>query len=445
MRRWIIVAAFVLLAACSKDKEIDKPVALVPFSATLKAERLWTAKIGDKKSLPLRLGLGLAVNGGRIYAAGRKGDVAAYDLNTGRQVWHIRTKLPLAGGAGVGEDLVVVGSSKGDVIALSAADGASKWRIKLNGEVLAPPAISQRLIIVRTVDGKMHALTPADGHELWEADQPVPRLSLRGTGTPVLKGDLALCGYDNGKVVAVNVNDGSVQWEAVVSPPHGRTELERLVDIDSAVDVSGSDVYAVGFQGRIAMLALETGQVWWAHDASSYHGLSLDDDALYMASADGEVIAMRKRTGAELWKQSALLHRRLSSVAVSDNAVIVADYKGYVHWLDKATGALAARASTGKVRISNPPIVSGNLVVLINDAGTISAFRVTPLAGAKRAAAPQAAAPQAAAPQPAVPQPAAAGEKDNVQAPSTPVDQAPAASPPPADQSATPAKPPEQN
>jgi outer membrane protein assembly factor BamB len=286
------------------------------------------------------------------------------------------------------------------------------------------------LIVVRTVDGKMHGLAPADGHEQWEADQQVPRLSLRGTGTPVLKGDLALCGYDSGKVVAVNVNDGSLQWEAVVSPPHGRTELERLVDIDSAVDVSGNDVYAVGFQGRIAMLALETGQVWWAHDASSYHGLGLDDDALYMASADGEVVAMRKRTGAELWKQSALLHRRLSSLAVSDNAVIVADYKGYVHWLDKATGALAARASSGGVRISNPPIVSGNMVVVVNDAGAISAFRVTPLAGRK-----------AAPPPPAT----ATGEKDNVQAPSAPIDQAPPPAAPPAEQSATPAKPPEQN
>jgi outer membrane protein assembly factor BamB len=432
MRRWIIVAACVLLAACSKNKDIDKPSALVPFSATLKADRLWTAKIGDRKSVPLRLGLGVALDGGHIYAAGRKGDVAAYDLNTGRQIWRVHTKAPLAGGAGVGEDLVVVGSSKGDVIALSAANGATKWRIKVNGEVLAPAAISSRLIVLRTVDGKLHGLAPADGHELWEADQQVPRLSLRGTATPVLKGDLALCGYDNGKVMAVNVNDGSLLWEAVVSPPHGRTELERLVDIDSAIDVSGDDVYAVGFQGRIAMLALQTGQVWWAHDASSYHGIGLDDDALYMASADGEVVAMRKRTGAELWKQNALLHRRLSSLAVSDNAVIVADYKGYVHWLDKATGSLAARASTGKVRISNPPIVSGNLVVVINDAGTISAFRVTPIGGARKAAAP--------------PPPATTGEKDNVQAPSTPIDQTPPASPPaPAEQSEAPAKPPEQN
>ncbi len=435
MRRWILVIAFVLLAACSKDKEIDKPSALVSFQQTLKVDKVWSAKIGDKKSVALRLGLGISMEGPRVYAAGRKGDVAAYDVNTGRQIWRVRTKTLLSGGTAVGDDLVIVGSSHGDVFALSAKNGARVWKINVIGEILAPAAISEHLIVLRTVDGKLHGLAPADGHELWVQEQQVPRLSLRGTASPVLKGDLALCGFDNGKVVAVNVNDGSIQWEATVSPPHGRTELERLVDIDSAVDVSGDDVYAVGFQGRIAMLALDTGQVWWAHDASSYHGLGMDDDALYMASAEGEVVAMHKRTGAEIWRQSALKYRRLSAVAVTDDSIIVGDYQGYLHWLDKATGAMAARIRDGKVRISNPPIVVGNMVLVINDAGTLTAFRTSRIKGAKPlGAAPAAApaAPPAAAPAPDPAAPAAAApapeQKDPVEPPPTPVDQTPAKS-----------------
>ena len=438
MRRWILLTAFVFLAACSsknKNKDVDKPAALVPFSSTLKVDRVWSAKVGDKKSVVLRLGLGLALDGPRVYAAGRKGEVAAYDVNTGRQIWRVRLKATLSGGAGVGDDLVVVGSTHGDVFELNAKTGATVWKIRVNGEVLAPAAISERLIVLRTVDGRLHGLAPADGHELWAQEQQVPRLSLRGTATPVLRGELALCGFDNGKVVALNVNDGSVQWEATVSPPHGRTELERLVDIDSAIDVSGNDVYAVGFQGRIAMLALDTGQVWWAHDASSYHGLGIDDDALYMASADGDVIAMRKRTGAEIWHQSVLAHRRLSSVAVSDTAVIVGDYKGYVHWLDKATGAVVARSQAGKVRISNPPIVVGNMVLVINDAGLITAFRTAAIPGAKVSRAPAStAAPPAPAPAPAAP---SDSPKDNVEAPSTPIEQ-PAAPATPGDTEKTP-------
>jgi len=377
------LAALVIAAACQHDKAIDQPVKLTPITApTLRVQRIWGANVGDKKSVKLRLGLGVTVANNRVYAAGHRGDVVAFDLASGRVQWRANTRAPLSGGTAASADLVLIGSSDGQLFAFDAANGAARWKARLNGEVLAPATISERVIAVRTVDGKLHALRPADGHELWQQEQAVPRLSLRGTARPVIVGEAVLCGFDNGKVLAVNVNDGSVQWEATVTPPHGRTELERLDDIDSAVMVAGEDVYAVGFQGRVAMLALDTGQIWWSHDASSYRGLTLDGDTLYVSTAEGEVVALKARTGTEIWRQKALLHRGLSAIAVMDNSVVTADYQGYVHWLDKATGALAARVRAGKVRVSNPPMVAGNLVVVINDRGQIDTYRVTPLTAA---------------------------------------------------------------
>jgi outer membrane protein assembly factor BamB len=382
LQRWTWVAALALIGACSKDKSIEPPAKLTPFAATMRVQRLWSASVDDKKAVPLRLALGLSLADNRVYAAGHRGDVVAFDLASGRVLWRARTHAPLSGGTAVGGELVLVGANDGQLFALKAANGEIRWKVRLNGEVLAPAAISERLIAVRTVDGKLHALSPADGHELWSQEQQVPRLSLRGTAQPVIVGELVLCGFDNGKVLAANMSDGSVQWEATITPPHGRTELERLADIDSAVSVSGQDVYTVGFQGRVAMLALETGQIWWSHELSSYRGLTLGDDALYVATADGEVVALKARTGAEMWRQKALLHRGLSALATMDDTLVTADFQGYVHWLDKASGALAARASTGKVRVSTAPVVAGNMVVVINDRGQLSAFRVTPLASA---------------------------------------------------------------
>src|ERR1700739_225077 len=375
------VALLMAIAACSKDKTIDQPAKLTPVSWTLRVQHVWSATTDTKKSLPLRLGLGLAVDDGHVYAAGHKGEVASFDIASGRMAWRTRIKAPLSGGTAVGEGVVLMGSSDGQLFALEAASGKRRWSVRVSGEVLAPAAISERLIALRTVDGKLHALAPADGHELWVQQQPVPRLSLRGTARPVIAGDLVLCGFDNGKVVAVTAGEGSVQWEATITPPHGRTELERLVDIDTAVRVSGQDVYTVGFHGKVAMLAIDTGQVWWSHDASSYRSLTLDDDALYLSTADGEIAALRTRTGAELWRQKALLPRGLTAPAAmdADNALVVADFQGYVHFLDKATGALAARTRDGKVRVSTTPVVVGNVVLVVNDRGRISPYRVTPV------------------------------------------------------------------
>ena len=312
----------------------------------------------------------------------------ALDLTNGRLLWRANTKAPLSGGTASSAYLVVVGASDGQLFAFDPANGHSLWKIRMNGEVLAPAAISGRLVAVRTVDGKLHALSPQDGHELWATEQQVPRLSLRGTASPVISGDLVLCGFDNGKVLALSAGDGSVQWEATVTPPHGRTELERLDDIDSPVRVSGRDVYAVGFQGKVAMLALDTGQVWWSHEDSSYRGLTIDEDTLYVADADGVVAALKSRTGAEVWMQNALLHRGLSPIAVMDDTVVVGDFQGYLHWLDKASGALAARVSSGGGRVSTAPLVVGDIVVVANDRGQINAYRVKPLAVAATAAKP---------------------------------------------------------
>ncbi|MGB6605425.1 MAG: outer membrane protein assembly factor BamB [Steroidobacteraceae bacterium] len=383
--------AALLLAACSKDKSVDEPAKLTPLSATLRVSKVWTENVGKKKDAALRLSLGMSVADGRVFAAGHRGDVVALDLARGKVIWRVWIKkAPLSGGTAVGDGLVLIGTSDGRLFALDESTGKTRWSVRVNGEVLAPAAISEHLIALRTVDGKLHGLSPADGHELWAQQQQVPRLSLRGTARPVIAGDQVLSGFDNGKVLSFNVNDGAVQWEANITPPHGRTELERLDDIDTTVRVAGADVYTAGFQGKVAMLALDTGQVWWAHEASSYRSLTLDDDTLYMVAADGEVAAMRAKTGAELWRQKVLLNRGLSAPATMDdlNAIVVADFQGYVHWLDKSTGALAARASSGKVRVSATPIVEGDMALVINDRGQITAFRVRPIPGAKRPAAP---------------------------------------------------------
>src|ERR1700676_5368205 len=122
MRRFIGIALLLALAACSKDKDVEKPAKLANVQATLRVDRVWSGDVGGAK-VPLRLGLALAVDGERVYAAGRKGDVAAFALASGHQIWRPRTKAPLGGATAVGADLIVVGSSDGDVIALDPANG----------------------------------------------------------------------------------------------------------------------------------------------------------------------------------------------------------------------------------------------------------------------------------------------------------------------------------
>jgi outer membrane protein assembly factor BamB len=407
-RSLVLLAALLALGACgSKDKKVDKPAELVDLKTpTVRIQKLWSASVsgGGKK---LRLGLGLAAADNRLFAAGRDGDIAAFDLKTGRQVWRTKTDLPLAGGTGVGAGIVVAGSGDGHVVALDAADGKQRWRVTINGEVLSAPAVAEKEVVVRTVDGRLRALAVADGRELWSAEQQIPRLTLRGVAAPVIARDMALSGFDNGRVLAVNLADGATVWDSSVSPARGRTELERLNDIDAPVKVLGDDVFVAGFQGRAAMLALDSGQVWWTREVSSYRGVDVDDEQMYVATSAGDVVALKRRSGIEVWSDSSLKNRSLSAPVVAGDYVAVADLDGYVHWFDKATGTIAGRVKAAGDRVTNAPLALNGVVYVISDQGDISALHGLPVA--PRAAqtgapgdAPGAAAP-AAAPAPAPP------------------------------------------
>lgn len=408
-RALLLVATMLALVACtSKDKKADLPAELVKLKdPTVKISKLWTADVGGggKKQ---RLGLGLGTEGDRIYAAGRDGEVAAFDIKTGKQVWKTKTKLPLAGATGVGSGIVAVGSLDGQVVALSETDGTVKWTVDVKGEVLSSPAVAANEVVVRTVDGKLRALALADGKELWAVEQQIPKLTLRGTASPVIAHELAITGFDNGRVLAVSLTDGATVWDSPVSPSHGRTELERLNDIDAAVKVIGDDVFVAGFQGRAAMLAIDSGQLWWTHDVSSYRGVDVDDEQMYVATSDGEVVALKRRSGAEVWRYDALKRRSLSSPAVFGNWVVVADLDGYVHFLDRATGILAGRSKTSGDRVTNSPVVVGDTLYIISDKGDLTALNATPIAGRAAKAEKPAAAP-APAPAEETPAPAPAG------------------------------------
>jgi outer membrane protein assembly factor BamB len=373
------LAALIVAAGCSKDKDVEPPATLVDFPQTLPVKQLWREGVGGgKKQMVLRLGLGPAIDDKTVYAASHKGEVLAVALDSGRHLWEKNLKLPLSAGPAANLGMVVVGSSKGDVIALDGATGRQLWRTHVNSELLSAPAIGEHVVVLRSVDGRLRGLNAQTGKEMWSVEQQVPRLSLRGTAIPVIAKDVAICGFDNGKVMAVSLTTGDTIWDTALAAPHGRTELDRLVDVDSAVRVIGDDVYATGFQGRTAMLALDSGQIWWAHDMSSYRGLAVDAENAFVTQSDGVVVALRDRDGSEVWRNDKIKRRGLSTPAILSTSVVVADYQGYVHWLDKSTGVLVARKQVAKSRVSNPPATADDTVVVLTDGGDLAAFRASP-------------------------------------------------------------------
>ena len=400
MKRFLtLLLAAIALAGCSGGSKLvaEKPAALSPFKAALEVAPVWAARIG-KGVDAYYLKLPPLVDEQRVYAASHRGKLAAYAIDTGEKVWKADLNETVNAGPAEGGDLLLFGGDA-QVIAVAKSDGAVRWRAPVSSEVLAAPIRTGDSIIARTVDGAVFALSAADGTRLWQYRQEEPLLTLRGNSTPVAVGDIVVVGFDNGQLVGLNRSNGRQIWDTTITVPRGRTDLERMVDIDARLAVGGRVVFADSFQGKIAAVALDTGRVLWSRDISSYSGIALADGALYVVDDNGDLWALSAENGGTLWKQTVLHRRELSAPVVQGNYLVVGDLAGYLHWFSREDGHLLARTRVHQPdyyfpvpppepdlnpyhedrAVLAPPIVAGERVYAMDKRGAMNVFRVAPL------------------------------------------------------------------
>lgn len=368
-----------LLSGCGifgDDKDDGlQPKELLEFEETLDVERAWSANIGGGSEF-LRVALSPAGDGNRVYAASRDGVVSAFNPDTGERLWKAELEIPLSAGPGAGDERVVVASSDGYLICLRADDGSEIWRTDIAGESLARPLVADNSVVVYTIDGKLRVLSAFNGSERWTLEQSLPPLTLRGTSAPVIVGTTVIAGFDNGRVIASGLIEGDSRWEVVLSPPSGRSDLERLADIDGTMAVVGQDLYATGYQGRMAALAAESGQILWSREISTHVGMAADSANVYVVSDTDELIALQRQSGTELWRQDALLRRAPTAPVPFEETVIVGDLEGYVHFFSKADGSPVARVQVDNTLLSAAPVVIDDRLYVQSESGRLDVFEI---------------------------------------------------------------------
>ncbi|MFO1418022.1 MAG: outer membrane protein assembly factor BamB [Methylotetracoccus sp.] len=311
-------------------------------------------------------------------AADRRGHCAeARDRADRRRTRTAETELELTAGPAVGRDVIVLASTNGDVLALSPVDGSTVWKTNVSSEVLAVPQIGRGKVVIRSNDGRISALDEKTGSTLWYHERSVPPLSVRSRGAPVIAKDLVLDGYASGKLLALGFDDGKPDWEAVIAIPHGRSEIERLVDVDSTPVIRDDTVYVSGYQGGIAAVNLKDGEVQWRREnLSTATGLYADRRALFMTDGVSDVWQLDLSSGADLWKQAALHQRRLTAPVPIKNYIVVGDFEGYLHFLSKENGSIVARVQIDDTPIEVVPVVSDDIVYAYSSDGVLAAVAV---------------------------------------------------------------------
>ncbi|MGH8030214.1 MAG: outer membrane protein assembly factor BamB, partial [Arenimonas sp.] len=386
LRRVLILALVVAIApgcgTVSKVKgwfgsdkasaKLNEPAALTEIIPAVTVTRLWSTGLGKgegRRWLRLRP----TIDGNRVYAVDDHGVVRAFDSATGKVVWEaiavdVKTEREmkslwmrksaeagLTSSPGVGNGLVVVGGRNGEVVAFDASSGTQRWKIKVTSEVLGAPLVLADKVIVRANDGRVFGLGIADGSRKWVFDRGLPTLSLRGNSPPVAGNGLVYIGYDDGSVIALRESDGLRAWEQRVAEPDGRTELDRVADIDGELQVGAEEVFAASFHRQIMAMASSNGRPLWNRDIGSANGLALVGDKLITSDTEGNVWALERSTGNAVWKQEALVRRQLTTPVVQGEYVVVGDLEGYLHWLRLSSGEIVGRTRLENAALRGTP------------------------------------------------------------------------------------------
>ena len=355
------------------EDNAEPPTPLVDIDSRVEIIKLWEKDIGigtDKYYLKLSP----AITQEMIFVADNDGNIKAINATNGNITWDQDIDESISGGPGTGDALVLVGTSEGEIIALSSESGDTLWRTKVSSEILATPKTANGIVIVRTIDGKIFGLSATAGTRLWIYDRTVPILTLRGTSAPVIYNNLIIAGFDGGRMAAIELETGKLIWETRIALGSGRSELERMVDIDADPLIMDNIIYVATYQGRIAAVALDTGSILWTRDISSYAGLCADDNNLYVTDDDSLIWALDRISGSSVWKQEKLKARAATAPAIIGDLIVVGDLEGYLHWMDKFNGQFVARTRVTDNLIIAPPNSINEILYTYASDGTLGAY-----------------------------------------------------------------------
>ncbi len=378
MRSLIISSLIFILSACASDSVVLEPAALLDFKAVAEASTIWKINTGLNKKNKVGF-FSPHVDETDLYSSGYQGKVKRIDNKSGKEIWEKDLALNLISGVGGDESQIYVSSTEGHLFALKKETGEIVWQQKFSTESLAPPASDMGILVLRTNDGSIIALKAESGEEVWRQNFPTPALTLHGYSSPLIVPGGVLLGLDDGTLVALSLEKGKAIWKTKVSRAEGRSEIERLVDVDGAIVIDNQYIYAVNYQGKLIQVEPQKGNIVWSRDMTSTTGVGVDEKNVYVSEPDGYIWALDKRTGSSMWKMEKLEGRRLTRPVPFTDYLLVGDVEGYLHLLSKVDGS-----TLGRIRIDNSPIVSAPIIVngkvfVQSDSGVIRALDIVKL------------------------------------------------------------------
>ena len=366
------------LGACSifspyGTSNIPEPAPLPVYKAQMTPAEAWHKNVGTASGGDYLL-LAPAVANNTIYTIDANGDFYATSVQ-GQSLWQKR--FADGGKSGVASDgeLIALVDARGTLQVFSTQKGKDLWHALVPSQALAAPTITDTQIFVKTIDGSVTAFDKATGQQQWQYQHMVQPLMLHAASSVLVSGNKAYVGFSDGKVVCLDVKTGDEIWMQRAAESNGISEIQRLIDIDSDLILQSGKLFVATYQGQVVALNPATGNIIWKQPNSIYANLAADDHNLYATQADGTMTAYDQAHGKAQWEQKAFAWRFLTGGTLYKQYLVVGDLQGFVHFVNAENGQPAGRIALARSSIINAPFACGANLCVIDTDGRLAALR----------------------------------------------------------------------
>lgn len=349
----------------------------------------WSAKIAGSTNRR-RLAAAPVAGGGMLFAVGTDGVVNAFDAQSGARRWTYRMEVDgkleasaFGGGASYENGRVFATNGIGEVAAIDAETGAELWKVKPAGPLRGSPTVAFNSLYVMTQDNQIFSLSMTDGTPLWQESGSSAQAGVFGVAAPAAAQGSIVAGYSSGELVAYRYENGRVLWSDALARTSISTEVGALTDIDADPIIDQGRVYALGQGGRMAAYELVTGQRAWEIRVAGISTPAIAGEWIFALTDDARLLAIARSTGKVRWITQLERFRDeedkegpifWTGPVLAGNSLWVASTEGEIYKLSVAQGS-ASMYRDLKTAVSLPPIVANQTLYVLDDDGTIRAFR----------------------------------------------------------------------
>lgn len=362
-----VAASLAVVAGC---EDTAKPTELEPLKASIAGRQVWKRSFSG---FPGSQAVAVAPGGDQFIVGATNGDIVALDAQTGAEAWKADIGAKLASGVGTDGRFTAAVNRDGELVVLDK--GQRRWKQHLNTAVVTAPFVAGERVFVLGVDRSVQAYDVLNGSLIWNFSRTGgDALTLSQGGVLTSYKDTLLVGQGN-RLTALDPTRGLVRWEAVVATPRGTNEVERLADLVGPAARVGAIYCVRAFQNGVGCVDADRATTVWSLPGSGAQAVAADDDFVYSSDAIDRITARRRSNGETVWSSDKFQNRRLSAPVAVGKTVVFGDYKGYVHFLSRDTGAPLLRLETDGSQVVGQPARIGNTILVTTKGGNAYAFR----------------------------------------------------------------------